>query len=374
MIAVLLVVLLFASPASAAATQDELKKIERQIEEHKKRLSEAQQHESSILGELDSVNQRLNRVVVDLNRYRSSLRSTEAEMAATREEMAKLKARIERQQDWMKRKFRVMYRFGYSGDMVIQLMSAEDSAQIMRTWRYLQSLIRHEHATLSSYRQNLAALDEKQKKLEVLKANLQKTSEKVKSKEAELAEQKKSREALLSSVRAEKSSHQQMIVELKAASKRLQDLLRESAKTDDYAAAGFGQMKGKLPWPAEGRIAVPYGSHKDPQYDMTVFRNGVHIQTEAGEEARAVSAGKVIFAEWFKGFGQLVIVNHGSGYHTLYGNLSEIFSKVGDIIKDRQVLGKVGTSGVLNATGLYFEIRYKGKPLDPSQWLRKSRQ
>jgi septal ring factor EnvC (AmiA/AmiB activator) len=81
----------------------------------------------------------------------------------------------------------------------------------------------------------------------------------------------------------------------------------------------------------------------------------------------------VIFAEWFKGFGQLVIVNHGSGYHTLYGNLSEIFSKVGDIIKEKHVIGRVGTSGMLNAPGIYFEIRYKGKPLDPTQWLKKKR-
>jgi septal ring factor EnvC (AmiA/AmiB activator) len=81
----------------------------------------------------------------------------------------------------------------------------------------------------------------------------------------------------------------------------------------------------------------------------------------------------VIFAEWFKGFGQLIIINHGSGYHTLYGNLSELFSKVGDIIRENQVIGKVGTSGVINAPGIYFEIRYKGKPLDPSQWLKKGK-
>jgi septal ring factor EnvC (AmiA/AmiB activator) len=99
----------------------------------------------------------------------------------------------------------------------------------------------------------------------------------------------------------------------------------------------------------------------------------VHIETSADSVARAVHEGKVIFAEWFKGFGQLVIVNHGNGYHTLYGNLSEIFSHVGDIIKENQVIGKVGTSGILNAPGLYFEIRYRGKPLDPAQWLKHRR-
>ena len=164
-----------------------------------------------------------------------------------------------------------------------------------------------------------------------------------------------------------------MIAELNEAAQKLLDIIRESSRTDDYSAKGFGRLKGKLSWPSDGKIAIPYGSQKDPQFDTPVFRNGIHIQTDASADARSVYAGKVIFAEWFKGFGQLVIVNHGSGYHTLYGNLSEIFSRVGDIIKDNQIIGKVGTSGTLNAPGLYFEIRYKGKPLDPVQWLKRKK-
>ena len=164
-----------------------------------------------------------------------------------------------------------------------------------------------------------------------------------------------------------------MLSELKEAAKRLSDIIRESSRTDDYSARGFGQLKGRLPWPSEGRLAIPYGSQRDQQFDTLVFRNGINIQTDPSSDARAVYAGKVIFAEWFKGFGQLVIINHGSGYHTLYGNLSEIFSHVGDIIKENQIIGKVVTSGILNAPGLYFEVRYKGKPLDPVQWLKRKK-
>ena len=188
-----------------------------------------------------------------------------------------------------------------------------------------------------------------------------------------MGEKKREKELILSSVRNEKDARRKMISELKEASQRLLDIIRESSRTDDYAAKGFGHLKGKLFWPAEGKIAIPYGSQKDPQFDTPVFRNGIHIQTDDSADTRSVYTGKVIFAEWFKGFGQLVIINHGSGYHTLYGNLSEIFSRVGDIIKENQLIGKVGTSGILNAPGLYFEIRYKGKPLDPVQWLTRKR-
>ena len=208
----------------------------------------------------------------------------------------------------------------------------------------------------------------------MLKAELEKNTEKVKTKESEMGEKKREKELILSSVRNEKNSRQKMLSELKEAAQRLLDIIRESSRTDDYSAKGFGQLRKEgCPGRLKANIAIPYGSQKDPQFDTPVFRNGIHIQTDPSADARSVYAGKVIFAEWFKGFGQLVIVNHGSGYHTLYGNLSEIFSHVGDIIKENQIIGKVGTSGILNAPGLYFEIRYKGKPLDPVQWLKRKK-
>jgi len=244
---------------------------------------------------------------------------------------------------------------------------------MMRVWKYLENLTRYEHDLLSAYRTNLRSLEEKTDKLRVLKMELEKNAGKVKLKENEIGEKKREKELILSSVRNEKNSRQKMISELKEASRKLLEIIRESSRTNDYTAKGFGLLKGKLLWPAEGRIAIPYGSQRDPQFDTPVFRNGIHIQTEPSADARAVYSGKVIFAEWFKGFGQLVIINHGSGYHTLYGNLSEIFSHVGDIIKENHIIGKVGTSGIINAPGLYFEIRYNGKPLDPVQWLKRKK-
>jgi septal ring factor EnvC (AmiA/AmiB activator) len=254
---------------------------------------------------------------------------------------------------------------------MIQLLSAENISQLMRTWKYLNHLTRYEHRVMEGYGENLRKLEDNRKKLEILKAELSSNEQKVRAKEDELSEKKKEKENILYAVRTEKATRQRMIDELNEASRRLLDIIRDSSRTDDYAGKGFQELKGKLIWPAEGKIAIPYGSQKDPRFDAAVFRNGIQVQTAPAADAQAVYAGKVIFAEWFKGFGQLVIINHGGGYHTLYGNLSEIFSKVGDIIKEKQVIGKIGTSGILNAPGIYFEIRFKGKPLDPVQWLKK---
>jgi septal ring factor EnvC (AmiA/AmiB activator) len=266
-----------------------------------------------------------------------------------------------------------MNRLGYGGDALTQLLNSDDTSQLIRTWKYLDLITRHEHLVLTSYGDNLRKLGEERAKLETLKKEFSAREEKVRTKEAELSVKKKEKENLLDEVRNEKEARQKMIAGLKAASQRMLDIIRESSKTDDYEGRGFQQLKGKLVWPVDGRIAIPYGTHKDPQFDTPVFRNGVHIQSDGANEVKSVYAGKVIYADWFKGFGQLVIINHGSGYHTLYGNLSEIFSKVGDIIKEKQSIGRAGTSGLINAAGIYFEVRYKGKPLDPAQWLKRKK-
>ncbi|MFI5294096.1 MAG: murein hydrolase activator EnvC family protein [Thermodesulfovibrionales bacterium] len=371
----LLFVLLFSSVSAGATHEEEYRKLQEKMSEQKEKLREAQERESSILGEIEGVNMRLEKTETELSKYRKDLRRTEAEISSVTSDIEKTKGVLEKQKEWLKRKLMVMQKFGYSGDMLVLLMSAEDVSQMMRIWKYLENITLYEHKVLGDYRDNLKRFNEKYERLRVLKAELKTDTDKVKTKEKELAGERQSKVVILSSVRKEKASHQRMIAELKEASKRLLDLITKSSKTDTYTGSGTGftRFRGKLPWPAEGKIAVPYGSQKDPQFSTPVFRNGVHIQTPADSDARSVYEGKVIFAEWFKGFGQLVIINHGNGYHTLYGNLSEIFSHVGDIIKESQVIGRVGTSGILNAPGLYFEIRYKGKPLDPVQWLKRRR-
>jgi septal ring factor EnvC (AmiA/AmiB activator) len=137
------------------------------------------------------------------------------------------------------------------------------------------------------------------------------------------------------------------------------------------AGRGFRKRKGRLSWPISGSVAIPYGSQRDPKFKTPVFRNGIYVSAPDDAVVRAAHKGKVVFADWFKGYGQLIILNHGGGYHTLYANLSEIFLKTGDIIEERAKMGRVGSSGLLNRPSLYFEIRYKGKTLDPTQWLEK---
>jgi murein hydrolase activator len=354
----------------AVTPREEYKKIKKEMRENKEKIEKVERRERSILSDLEETGKELSTVENDLRKSRKRLNNTKLQISRVEAEISLNRGSIDRQREWLKRKLRAMQKYSYPGDIMLLLSNTEDISQLAKSWKNLEYIALYENRILNSYKENLRSLQEKEKQLKGLEAELVKNAEKVRSKESELAGKKGEKEGLLASVQKEKSSYEKMLKELKEASRRLLDVIQESEK-DTYRAKGFSGLRGKLLWPVEGKIAIPYGSSRDPRFNTPVFKSGIFIQTGEDTNAKAVYAGKVVFAEWFKGYGRLMIVNHGDGYHTLYGSLSEIFSKVGDIINSGQVIGRVGDSGILDAPGLYFEVRYKGKPLDPVQWLKK---
>lgn len=359
------------TPCVADTPREEYRKIQKEIKTQKKKLDRAKKRETSILTDLDRINRQLNIVESRLRKYRRELKNTEANILRVESEIAENKRIIEKYKDWIKRKLRVLYKKGHSPDMVMLFLSSDDISQLMRSGKALQHITVYENKVLNVLKENLEELHTRERQLTELRSKLMKQKAKVRDDEETLAENKKNKEMLLVSIKREKTSYAKMLKELKAASERILKVIREAEKKDSFVAKGFSKLKGKLPWPLKGKIAIPYGSQRDPNFNTPIFRSGTYIQSNNDIFARAVHRGKVVFAEWFKGYGQLVIINHGEGYHTLYGSLSEIFPKVGDIIKVNQTIGRVGDSGVLNAPSLYFELRYKGKPLDPSQWFKR---
>ena len=132
-------------------------------------------------------------------------------------------------------------------------------------------------------------------------------------------------------------------------------------------------MRGRLPWPTDGKIVAAYGAQVHPRFGTRTFRNGVDIEAAQGTDVGAVYAGHVIYTGWFKGYGNLIILDHGTEYFTLYAHVAEILVKEGDDVRQGQRIGSVGDTGSLTGPRLYFEVRYQGKPQDPEQWLRQQR-
>jgi septal ring factor EnvC (AmiA/AmiB activator) len=367
---VLLAGLILPDFVAAETPKEQYHRIQKEMERRREKLEQAKRREHSVLGDLDRLGRSLDSIAEDMRKQQRHVRETESEIAKVENEISVLKGEMEKEKAWLRRRLRVMQRYGQSGDLLFLLTATDDLAQLERRWKYLEVIAMTDRKVIEKFVENIKSLDRKEKRLTSLRSELKMSMDRIKPVEASLEKTKREKEVLLASVRREKTTQQMMLKELREASKRLLDMMRRLEEKETFEAKGFSALKGSLMWPVRGRVVIPYGSQRDPRFNTPVFRNGIYIKAD-NDTVSAVYAGKVVYADWFKGYGNLVIINHGEGYHTLYGNLAETFLKVGDIIKRHEIIGKVGESGIVNAPSLYFEVRYRGKPLDPMQWLRR---
>ncbi|MBI4709501.1 MAG: peptidoglycan DD-metalloendopeptidase family protein [Nitrospirae bacterium] len=353
--------------------KDELKEIQKKLSSEKQKVQEIIKKEGSILSELEKINRALALKREELAHYDKQLAQTRTKIRQLEGDITILSSKLESRKQFLKQRLRSLYKQQH-GEIAVILFSAKDYQDLIKKSRNINFIAYYDRKLMDIYSSEIKELNEKMQQMEVLKKELEINKNQVKKKADEMQAERGKKDSLLASVKKERSSYEKMIRELEESSKRLLDLIKrleEKELPPSITGKGFAALKGWLPWPIDGKILVPFGSYKNPEFNIPVFKNGIEIKAGTREAARAVAGGKVVYADWFKGYGQLLIINHGGGYHTLYAHLSEIFHKVGDTVKAQQTVGKVGESGLLNTPSLYFEIRYKGKPLNPAQWLKK---
>ncbi|MBA4348708.1 MAG: hypothetical protein C0415_01780 [Thermodesulfovibrio sp.] len=373
----------------AESPKEEYKKIQKDIKKHKKKLEKTEKVEQSVLEELRKTSAELKEIESHLSAQRKKLKELQNTIAALQKEIDDKKESLQTQSSLLKKRLRIIQRISRERDALLIIIAKEDTSEALRMMRYLRDISAHDYELINKFKEDLRILNEKQIELQKLFAVRKSEEEKLTRLETSAREKKKTKGTLLVKVRKEKSIYEKMISDLKESSSRLSRIMQESERKEkEHRKKGitkvtpkrkeelpedsaFTKLKGRLPWPANGSVAIQYGTQVDPIFNLPVFRSGIHIKTSLGTPVAAIYDGKVVYADNFKGYGQLVIINHGSGYHSLYGNLSKIFSKNGAIIKETQTLGEVGESSTLGTSGLYFEIRYRGKPLDPQQWLKR---
>ncbi|MBF0456815.1 MAG: peptidoglycan DD-metalloendopeptidase family protein [Nitrospirae bacterium] len=368
LILVLLPQLVFAEGAN-----DKYKKIQEEIKIHKDKLEHSEKKELNVLEELDKADNDLRQITRQIERERAQVAELDENIKMVRQDMAKAEKTVASLRASLKKRLQAIQRYGYDVDKVVILLNIDSFYEMLRTTRYMSKLSGSEYKQMGMYQEMSTNLSVKEQKLQALVAQLKVKAEKLKSSEADLAEKKREREDILQAVRKEKALYTSMLKELEVTSNRFNGFLQKEKKESDLTEAGkeFKNLKGKLPWPLQGNVAIPYGSHNDPQFKTPVYRNGIYISSDQDTNVKAVYDGKVVFADVFKGLGQVIILSHGMGYHTVYANLNTMFAKAGDIVKSRASIGNAGTSGLMNAVGIYFEIRYKGKPINPLQWLKR---
>jgi septal ring factor EnvC (AmiA/AmiB activator) len=248
----------------------------------------------------------------------------------------------------------------------------------MSARHYLTSILEQDRQLVDDYRKRKTVVGDYRRQLKEDEQELQSLKKKTEQKKTEIQTDLLRKGRLLDSVRQEKQIHLAAIKELETASAQLQGLvnrlekeLQEKAKEKTFFSPGkgFGGLRGKLPFPVRGRILSTFGKNENPKFNTFTVQKGIEIEAPLGAGIRAVYDGRVLYSDWFKGYGRILIIDHGEGFYTLSGHASSLLKGVGEEVRTGEVVALIGDTGSLKGPCLYFEVRQRGKPLDPLEWL-----
>lgn len=367
-----MILVLSTAEALGANPKEELRELKEKLKVEEKKIEKTIAKEKSILTELENIEKSMKENKRKLTIFDSRLKKTQSDMKSLGRDIAELNNKLSGRRELLKKRLTALYKEQYAGDTALILISAENYQDLLVRSRYISMIAHYDRMLMNRYREELQNYHSQQETMEGLQQELETNKKSVIKSMSALREERENKDRLLASVKEKRSSYEQMVRELEDSAVKLKKFIVEMEKKkvpQSVLGKGFSSMQGSLPWPIDGTVLVPFGKYKDPKYDIPVFKNGIEIKTYAGADARAIHGGRVVYADWFKGFGQLLIINHDKGYHSLYGNLAEIFYNTGDIIEKGSKIGIVAETGLAGVPTLYFEIRYKGRPLDPLGWL-----
>ncbi|MFZ5523527.1 MAG: murein hydrolase activator EnvC family protein [Pseudomonadota bacterium] len=326
------------------------------------------------------------RAISNINRKLSKLatqqRAADHKLGTLQEQQQQLNADIVRQQALLGKLLYQQY-LGGKQEYLKLLLNHQDPNQVARDLHYYRHIARNRAVWLASLRDDLAELDAIGTAARKQRAELASLRSEQAVQKKSLEKEKRSRQRMLSRISLQLRQQRSEISRLQRDENRLAQLVEkitemlaqpkskslfrnDSLPDSRFDGSPFGQLKGKLTPPVRGEIANRFGA---PRPDSTVKWKGLFLRTSSGQTVKAIAAGQVVFADWLRGFGNLLIIDHGDGYMSLYGNNETLYKEVGDILRGGDTIAAVGNSGGNENFGLYFELRHKSKPLDPQKWL-----
>jgi len=360
----------------AASSKQELQRIQRQMEEKKRDLKKARGRERSVLAELEKLERSMQQEAEELADNRARLRDAEEALREMEKSSLQMSGELDGLRRSYGRRIRALYKMGRSS-YAVAILTSDNFSTALKRLKYLGIIAERDRAVISQYGTALDQLSALQAETAGRKEEITRRKLAVEAQKAELTSRRQQKADLLRSVRSEKGVYEQTLRELEESSASLWAMInkeedegrktRKQPKDREAVAAG----PARFPWPVAGPVLSRFGMQRHPQFKTTIFRRGIEIGARKGDTVRAINDGQVAFADWYKGYGKLLIVEHATGFYSLYGNLEQITLAKGDRVGKGQAVGLVGETGSLKGPKLYFEIRYKGEPQDPLAWLTK---
>lgn len=354
-----------------------LEDVKKQIREEQESVRTISEKETGILGELERINKDLTAKREHLDNIQRRLAAAEKKVRASNEKIGRLEKERDVLSGRLKSRLKAMYKMR-RGEYLSLVFSSESPRDLGRRHKYLTIIMDSDSSLISGYELTLKGLEEEKKGLTALYAELASAKRSVLATRKDTLALQRRKTAFLSGVQKEKERRIRALEELEEAAAQLKDLLNQLRAEEEKGApepepqasgTGFGAMRGRLDMPVDGTVVSSYGRVMHPRFKTVTFNNGIMIKAPAGTPAKSVYDGKVIYVGWLKGYGQVLIMDNGGGYYTLFANLLKVLKEKGEEVEKGMEVGLVGDTGASAATGLYFEIRHKGVPRDPMVWF-----
>jgi murein hydrolase activator len=356
------------APATRAASiDDRLKQVQERKAALERDLARLRGQEKSLLGEVEALELAVRLREQELKQTRLVVQRTQAELGTTLRRVKELEKSLEEARPFLVTHARALYKLGELS-YVRMLLSVDKPSDIFRGYRFVSTLARRDNDRVGRFRADLGDLGAQ-------RAALEQRSQASLAQRAALEHARRNLEAdrrrktdLLTSLVEKKEVHAAFVQELQDAEEKLRRLLEGLG--DGEVAVPLSAFRGALPWPTAGRVRSGFGRRKHPRFDTYTVQNGIEIDSSEDAPVAAVYEGTVAFVEHFKGYGLMVVLDHGGKHHTLYAHLAQAAVEAGQKVSAGDVLGMAGPGG--DGAGLYFEVRFQGRPEDPLEWLRKA--
>jgi septal ring factor EnvC (AmiA/AmiB activator) len=355
------------APSAIPAGEDRLRKVRERREALARELVRLRGEEKSLLGDVERLEVEVRLRGEELREIQLGLQRTQAQMDVILKRVRELTKSRDAARPLLASHARALYKLGELSYLRL-LLSVDHPSDFFRGYRFVTTVARRDNALVATFRADLEALRTEQEQLtrRTLESIALRTQ--LEGARRNLDEQRKRKTELLTTIVEKKETHAAYVKELEEAEGKLRALLQ--GMEEGETTVPMSAFRGTLPWPSPGRVRSGFGRHKHPKFDTYTIQNGIEIDAASDTPARAVHEGTVVFADRFKGYGLMVVLDHGGKHHSLYAHLAETSVQMGQKVAEGDVLGTVGASGV-EGPGLYFEMRFQGRPEDPLDWLKR---
>lgn len=359
--------------ADEAADKAKLEAVRKNINALKAELEKTKSDREKLLKSLEETEKNIGQLNKKAGDIKQQINQGETKLENLQDERSSLQIKKKNEQQHVGQHINAAYRLGQQSSLKL-LFNQQDPATVARNIRYYDYFVQARSDKIASYTSTITRLESIEKEFSYETQRLKSNYASLKKQQQELASQKNQREATVAKLSKSISSKTGELSQLEKDRQNLAKLIQQVTQILDETELSndtrkFAGLRGQLPWPAQGRVLNSFGSSR---VGNKVQWQGMLIGANPGSPVKSVHNGRVVFSDYLRGHGLLIIVDHGAGYLSLYAHNEALYKELGEWVSAGETIASVGNTGGQQKSALYFELRHNGKPTDPKRWFKSA--